>query len=650
MKEKRKYVLEQVGPIQIVQLYMDGFEKLSLKEKLLAYWLSKAAVAGRDIAFDQTHKYALEVRDLFEEIITHSEGIDSRVLEKITKYLKLLWLHNGMYDSDTSRKFVPEITFDQFLKAVRIARDNGARLKSKEEETLPAKIYRLKPHIFDPTVDLICTERRPGKDPVADSANNYYEGVTFKEMDGWAKKRKEKNPLNSKVIKENGKIKELIWRAGDKNLKPGMYTKYLKKIIFCLKQALSYACSKTQEKTIKLLIRYFRTGDPKDFRKFNIHWIKDDSKVDFILGFIEVYMDARAQKGEYQGIVFFTDQKRTEPLRRLASNVQYFEDKAPWKDKYKNPTVNPPLSKVVNIITETGLAGPISYQGFNLPNEKDIRQRYGSKAIILQNIVDIQHELIGKRLTKEFCYPEDISLYKQYGREIGNLDMAIHEVIGHPSGKAVVKGDPSSYLPGYYSTLEEARAYLVPMWYCLDKKLIEISLLPNQEAGKLICQDVIRMSFTNLRRVPKGDKIQSDHMKAVQLIFSWLLGNSEAIKVKVQNGKTYFKITDYRKLKKAVGEPLSEVMRIIAEGDLKGAKKLVDKYGVKINTKLRDEVTKRAKAVNLLYHLAYVIPKLELVKDEKGKVTDVKVIYPLDFTKQMLEYSGKINGGEDGKK
>ncbi|MFQ6618692.1 MAG: peptidase, partial [Fidelibacterota bacterium] len=333
---QREYLVEKVDNVAIVQVYADEFKKLSLKQKMLAYYLYRAAIAGRDITYDQDHKYALEIRKILEGIVTHPEEIDKPTYDAILKYTKLFWINNGQYDNLTSRKFVPEVDYEKFLGAARTAALNGADLGIKAGETLEEKLERLKPYIFDPNFEPILTNKTPGpgEDLITGSANNLYEGVTLTEMEAFD----EKYPLNSKAVKLNGKIVEQVYRAGTDEIPPGLYAEQLKNVIRELENALPYA-EKGQDEVLKQLIRYFKTGDPEDFRKYNILWVRNKSFFDTINGFIEVYKDARAVKGEYEAVVYFVDLKTTQLMRSLAANAQYFEDNAPWKDEYKKKDI-----------------------------------------------------------------------------------------------------------------------------------------------------------------------------------------------------------------------------------------------------------------------------------------------------------------------
>lgn len=647
VEKERKYFVERVGPANVVQLYANGFEKLSTKEKIFVYYLFLAGVAGRDIAIDQRHRNALEVRDLFEEVFKHPQGIDPIVMQKITMYLKLFWINNGFYDHITSKKFVPECTFEEFKAAALIAQGNGASF-SLNGESLENKLNRLKKVIFDPTFESILTNKTPGADWIKGSAVNFYgEGITYKEIETWAKAGREKNPLNSKVLREKGKLVEKVWRAGGDGVPPGTYADDLNAVIRYLEMAIPYAASEHQAETVRLLIKYFKTGNLEDFRTFNIHWVKDSSTVDFIMGFIEVYLDPRGQKGEWEASIFYTDPQQAALMRNLAKNAQYFEDKAPWKDEYKKRIDRSPIANVVNVVGQTGGTGPISPIGINLPNEQSIRQEHGTKSVLLHNVIDAYEKTRGKELLEEFALDEsEIELSDKYGSIASNLMTAMHEVIGHGSGKVSEKlqgKDPADFLPGYYSTLEETRADLVALWNAFDEKLIDIGVAKDldeiRKIGMTMYQRSVRTAMTQLHRIGKAEQLEQDHLKNRQLIVHYILENSDAIEVEKRDGKTYFRIKDYDAMREVVGRLLVEVMRIKAEGDLQAAKTLVDRYGLNIDVALRDEVQERVQKLNLPVYTGFINPKLDAVLDPEGKVIDVKVSYPLDLALQMLEYS-----------
>ncbi len=643
-REKRVYELERIGNARTVQLYADGFETLTKKEKIFAYYMARAAIAGRAIAIDQTNRHAVEIMNLCQEVLARPDKIPAKTLKAIRDYAKLFWINNGMYDYATARKFVPACTPREFEKALAIAEKNHK--KPCPDPGGCIEVFKsIERVMFDLEYMSVVTDKTPGHDFIAQSANNFYEGLTTAQVDHWAGSGNEKHPLNSKVVGRDGNMEELVWRAGGEGVAAGMYARELSKVIANLEKAKAHAANGHQAKTVELLIKYFKTGDPSDWESFNISWVKDTSNVDFILGFIEVYMDPRGQKGKFESVIYFTNRVQTMLMRKLAANAQYFENRAPWKDDYKKKDVIAPIANVVNVIVETGDAGPISAIGINLPNEQSIRQTYGSKSVLLHNVVAAYKASEPKGLLEEFCFSrEEIKRAKKYGQTADDLLTGMHEVLGHASGKVsgTLKGDPADHLPGYYSTLEEARADLVALWNVFDPKLKKLKMVASDDVGKEMYDAYVRNVFLQLRRIPTGDQLEEDHMKNRQMVVSYIMRNSDVIEVVKRRKKTYFQITDYDGMREMVGRLLSEVMRIKAEGDLPAGKNLVDTYGLKINTAWRDEVMKRVKKLNMSAYTGFVMPDLKAVVDKKGNIVDVKMEYPLDLTKQMLDYSGAV--------
>ncbi len=639
-EDERKYLLEKVGKVAIVQLYADGFEDLSLNQKILAYYLSCASLAGRDITYDQNHRHGLKIRNLFEEIVTHAQGIDEKLLEKITSYLKLFWAFNGNYGTN-NRKFIPEFGIEDILSASKITLSNGADLGVKDEDALKEKLNQLRRTIFEPDFEPLLANKSPkeGEDAITASGNNYYEGVSLKDLENF----EEKYPLNSKVVKKNGKIIEQVYRAGTDSVPSGLYAEQLHQVIDNLEKALPYT-EEGQREALKNLIRYFKTGDPKDFDKYNISWVRDNPIVETINGFIETYSDARGAKGEYEGMVSFVDKETNQVMRDLAASAQYFEDMAPWDEKYKKKGMNPPVANAVKLLLATGGGGPIAYLGVNLPNAQEIRETYGSKNSILTNVSSIRRKVEAGKTTKEFALTEEeIRLDQLYGEKAGLLHTAIHEILGHGSGKVSEKltSDPSEYLKEYYSTLEEAKADLMALWHIFDEKLMQLARIDGK-TGEALYRSYARADLVRLRTVKKGNRLEKDHARARHMIVSYLRDKTKAIETVEKDGKVYLVVKDINQMRQGVGEILSLIMRIKAEGDYQEAKKLVEKYGIKINPEWRDQVMKRAEAIDLPDHHALVMPNLSLVKDKDGNITDVEISYPQDFMRQQLEYSGKI--------
>ncbi len=639
MNKTRTYVLEQVGSTMIVQVYADGFDELTLPEKLTAYYFYRAAVAGRDINFDQHHKNALEIRTLLEGVITHSDGIEQTVYENILKYTKLFWVNNGMYNDRTREKFIPDVTFDDFTQAVKTAQENGAEFQIRSDETLEDALNRLQKTMFDPEFEPILANKspNPGEDILLSSANNLYEGVTTEEAKAF--QGKAINPLNSKVVKQNGRIIEQVYRAGTEDIEPGLYAPELTNISNEFKNAHKYT-TEAQQKTISELITFFETGDLDDFRNYNIAWLQDDPSVDFINGFIEVYLDALGQKGEYEGGVFYVDKKTTRLMKNIASSAQYFEERMPWDDQYKQDKPNIPVANSINLVGGTGGLGPMSPIGINLPNAQDLREEYGSKSVLLSNLTYAVRKAVGPIGVNEFALPEEREGAIAYSAAYGEAEVALHEVIGHGSGKVNpdLPDDPATMLRDYYSAMEEARAELIALYHLFDPKLVEMGILPNKEAAEAAYRGYARADILQLRRVTSRDVITDDHMKATHFIVQYLMHKTGVIDKVQADGKSFYKVTNIDGMRDGIADLLSQLMQIKGEGDYDALKELIDTYGTKIDTELRDEVIRRCDKINYPSFYAFNFPILEPVI-YNDDIVDIKVVIPESFTKLQLKFS-----------
>ncbi|MDA2922304.1 dipeptidyl peptidase 3 [Patescibacteria group bacterium AH-259-L07] len=613
----RKYLLERVGDIDVAQLYCDDFFNLDPKDKLLAYYLSKAARAGQNIALDQSSPHTLEIERKLISLYQFPQVLPW-IREKIHTYLKELWIHGGIYHQWTARKLSLDLTEQQLLAAARVGGVNVDDVVNI---------------LIDPNVKpMNCN--KGASDIIQQSYNNYYPGLTFDEVEKWAKEH-EQHPLNSQVVKENKTLRERVWRTGNKDIAPGMYAAELTKVNHYLAQAMKYAAH-PQKQAIQLLMKFFETGDLEDFKAFNIAWVQYEAPVEFILGFIETNLDPRSAKGRYEGIVHAVDTESTAVMAKLGHEARYFESVMPWDDKYKNPQVKPLDFRVVNIIFSCGDAGPLIPIGINLPNDDQIRQQYGSKSVMLKNIMETDRKTFRKKLLREFAWDtQEVELYEKWADLCEDLRIAMHEVLGHASGRVVCDWDPSKLLPGCYATLEEVRADLVALWLMFDPKLQELGLVDDVDTiGRVAYQSYVTDGgLFQLRRVPTADTLEEDHMKNRQLITHYILENSDAIAVKKKNGKTYLCVTDFETMRQMIGKLLAEIMRIKAEGDLSSARALIERYGTKVNTQLRDEVVRRVADLDIASHTAFVMPEPYLVRG------DSRLRYPSDLTDQMLRFS-----------
>ncbi len=637
--DTRKYLLETVDDAAIVQYYADGFDKLPLREKTLVFHLYQAALAGRDIFIDQKHRNALEMRGVFEAILTHAQGIDAGTLQEIQRYAKLFWVNNGPYINLTARKFVMNVKPDAFADAARKAAQAGASFPVLNGETLDALLARLQPMFFDPEFEPIVTNKTPGpgKDILTSSANNLYAGgVSTADLKGFT----EKYALNSRLVKSNGRLSEEVYRVG------GRYSAQISEIVKHLEAAIPFA-SEPMANALRALIQWYRTGEDADRAKYDIAWVADkDSPVDTINGFIEVYLDPRGVKAQWEGLVFYVNQDKTAVIRKFADNAQWFEDHMPFDAKYRKPMVKGIVANAIDTVVEAGDSGPITPVGINLPNDQKVREQYGSKSVSLSNISEAYDKSTPGSMRGEFSWsPDESDRATKYGTLAGELHTDMHEVIGHASGQQApgFKGSPQQSIKEYFSALEEGRADLVGLYFIGDPKLAELGIVPaaDQEAiARTEYEGYTRNGLVQLRRVRQGSQIEDDHMRNRQMIVRWVMANTKAIEQRTRDGKTYLVMVDAPAFREGVGRLLAEVQRIKSEGDYAGARKLFDDYGIHFDPAQRDEVVKRVDALKLPAYTGFVQPKLTAVTAADGSITDVKISYPMDLTTQMLEYSG----------
>jgi dipeptidyl-peptidase-3 len=634
----RKYLLETVDDAAVIQLYADGFDALPLKQKALIWHLYQAALAGRDIFIDQKHRSALEMRALIEAVVAHPEGVDAGTLEQVQRYAKLFWINNGPYNNLTAQKFLLQSTPEAFAAAVKTAVKNGATITPAGGESIDARLARLNPMFFDPTVDPIVTAKTPppGKDLLTASANNLYSGVTLADLKGFT----EKYGLNSRLVKRNGALVEEVYRVG------GRYSKEISEIVQHLEAAIPFASEPTAN-ALRALVQFYRTGEKADREKYDIAWVSDKaSPVDTINGFIEVYLDPRGVKGGWEGLVFYVNQEKTARIRKFADNAQWFEDHMPYDAKFRKPMVTGIVANAIDVVVETGDSGPVTPIGINLPNDQAIRERYGSKSVSLSNVGESSDNGTPGTMRNEFSWsPEESERTLKYGTLSGELLTDMHEVIGHASGRQAegFTGSPQDAIKEYFSALEEGRADLVGLYFISDPKLAELGIVPAAEQDAIARTEYevyTRNAMTQLRRVRRGTQIEEDHMRNRQMVVRWLMANTKAIEVRERDNKTFYVLVDPKAFRDGVGQLLAEVQRIKSTGDYKAAKALFDVHGIHFDAALRDQVVARVDALKLPSYSGFVMPKLTPVTDAAGAITDVKVSYPLDLTAQMLEYSG----------
>jgi dipeptidyl-peptidase-3 len=639
---ERKYLLETVDDAAVVQLYADGFDVLTLREKTLIYHLYQAALAGRDIFIDQKHRHALEMRAVLEAVITHPQGLDAATKSEIERYTKLFWINNGPYNNLTARKFVLKATPAAFTAAVKAAVQAGATVATPPGESLDAMLARLAPMFFDAGFEPIVTNKAPGpgKDILLESANNLYSAVSLKEAEAFKKAGLEKNGLNSRLVKQDGKLVEEVYKVG------GRYSREITAIVTHLEAAIPFAPEPTAN-ALRALIQWYRTGDDADRAKYDIAWVADkDSPIDVINGFIEVYLDARGVKGAWEALVFVVNREKTERIRKFADNAQWFEDNMPFDAKYRKANVKGIIANAIDVVVETGDSGPVTPVGINLPNDQRIREEFGSKSVSLSNVNEAYDKSSSGGMRTEFSWtPEEAERSARFGTLSGELHTDMHEVIGHASGQQApgFSGTPQAAVKEHFSALEEGRADLIALYFIADPKLAELGIVPaaDQEAiARTEYEAYTRNAIVQLRRVREGTQIEEDHMRNRQMVVRWLLANTKAITARQRDGKTFYEMVDAKAFREGVGRLLREVQRIKSEGDYAAAAKLFGDHGIHFDPKLRDEVVARVDALKLPSYSGFVMPKLTAVRDAAGAITDVTISYPLDLTAQMLEYSG----------
>jgi len=633
-------LLVQIDDAAVVQLYADGFDKLSLRDKTLVWHLYQAALAGRDIYYDQRHRHNLGIRRLLEEILRHPGGVPEATLKELTRYTKLFWLNTGPYNNLTARKFLLNLDRERLIEAIEIAEANGARLDLADGETIEKRVETFAAVFFDPDFEPMVTCKTPGdgQDILASSANNLYDGVTMADLEGF----EEKNQLNSRLVKRDGRLVEEVYKAG------GLYDKQIRKIIGHLRDAVQFA-PEPFAKALGALITFYETGRDSDRAAFDIAWVQNrDSDVDTMNGFIEVYMDARGMKGAWEGVVYYANHEKTAKIRALATHAQWFEDHLPIDPKYRKPKVEGVSAQAIEVVVEAGDSGPITPIGVNLPNDQRIRETHGSKSVSLSNVLDAYERSMPDSFRQEFAWDDaEVGRAKTWGAFASELTTEIHEVLGHGSGRMAdrVNVTPQDLLKEQYSALEETRADLVALYYVADPYLSTIGLVSASEQPAVVQTEYeayARNALVQLRRVRIGAQLEEDHMRNRQAIVHWLQANTRAIEVRSRNTKTYFVVIDTDQFRAGVARLLAEVQRIKSEGDYAAAKELFETYGVHFDPELRDEVVARVEHLNLPSYTGFVMPKLEPVKDGAGTITDVKISYPCDLTAQMFEYSSDL--------
>lgn len=643
--EKFDYTVEQFADLQILRYRVPGFEDLSLKQKELVYYLTEAALQGRDILFDQNGKYNLTIRRMLEAVYTGYNGDKNTPdFKAMEVYLKRVWFSNGIHHHYGSEKFVPGFTPEFFRQAVQSV--DAATLPLAEGQTVEQLCEEVFPVIFDPKVMPKRVNQAAGEDLVLTSACNYYDGVTQQEAEDFynaLKNPQDETPvsygLNSRLVKEDGKIQEKVWKVG------GLYGQALEKIVYWLKKAEGVAETPEQKAVIAKLMDFYETGDLKTFDEYAILWVKDlNSRIDFVNGFTESYGDPLGMKASWESLVNFKDLEATRRTELISGNAQWFEDHSPVDGQFKKEKVKGVSAKVITAAILAGDLYPATAIGINLPNANWIRSQHGSKSVTIGNITDAYNKAAhGNGFNEEFVYSDaELQLIDKYADVTDELHTDLHECLGHGSGKLLPGVDPD-VLKAYGSTIEEARADLFGLYYVADPKLVELGLTPSADAYKAQYYTYLMNGLmTQLVRIEPGNNVEEAHMRNRQLIARWVYENGAAEKVVElvkKDGKTYVVINDYEKVRDLFGRLLAEIQRIKSTGDYAGAHDLVEAYAVKVDPALHAEVLERYKKLNLAPYKGFVNPKYEAVTDANGTITDVTVTYDEGYAEQMLRYS-----------
>ena len=643
--EKFDYTVEQFADLQILRYRVPGFEELTLDQKKLVYYLTEAALQGRDILFDQNGKYNLVIRKMLEAVYTGYTGDKTSAdFKAMEVYLKRVWFSNGIHHHYGSEKFVPGFS-PEFFKQALLSVDASA-LPLAEGQTVEQLCDEVFPVIFDPKVMPKRVNQADGEDLILTSACNYYDGVTQAEAEAFyaaMKDPKDETPisygLNSRLVKENGKLVEKVWKVG------GLYGQAIEKIVYWLKKAETVAETPEQKAVIAKLVEYYETGDLKKFDEYAILWVKDlNSRVDFVNGFTENYGDPLGMKASWESLVNFKDLEATHRTEVISSNAQWFEDHSPVDKQFKKEQVKGVSAKVITAAILAGDLYPSTAIGINLPNANWIRAQYGSKSVTIGNITDAYNKAAhGNGFNEEFVIsPEELQLIDKYADLTDELHTDLHECLGHGSGKMAPGADPDA-LKAYGSTIEEARADLFGLYYVADPKLVELGLLPDTTAYHAQYYTYLMNGLmTQLVRIEPGNQVEEAHMRNRQLIARWVYEKGlpdKVMELVKRDGKTYVQVNDYGKLRGLFGQLLAEIQRVKSTGDFAAARDLVENYAVKVDPALHKEVLERYKKLNLAPYKGFVNPVYTAVTDAEGHITDVTVSYDEDYVEQMLRYS-----------
>lgn len=638
------YQDERFADLQLLRYRLNGFEKLTLQQKELVYYLSEATLWGRDITFDQFGKYNLRIRKVLEIIYCDlTVPHDTEEFKAFETYLKRVWFSSGIYHHYGCEKFKPG--FSQEWLREQLLQVDARKLPLKEGETVSQLCEELFPVIFDETVLPKRVNKADGEDLLLTSACHFYDGVSQAEAERFYEAMKQANVhnpepasygLNSTLVKEDGELKEQVWSAD------GKYANAIRHIIYWLEKAMDVAENEQQKKVIRLLITYYKSGDLKDFNKYCIEWLKEhDSSIDFINGFIEVYGDPLGLKGSWEGLVEYIDEEATHRTRTISDNAQWFEDHSPVDPRFRKPVVRGVSANVICAAMLGGDEYPSTAIGINLPNADWIRAEYGSKSITISNITDAYNKAAhGNGFKEAFVIDKQtLSLINQYGDICDDLHTDLHECLGHGSGRLLPGVDPDA-LKAYGNTIEEARADLFGLYYMADPKLVELGLVPDGEAYKSQYYSYMMNGLmTQLIRIAPGHQIEEVHMRNRALIARWCMAQGDVVRLVKRDGNTYVEITDYEALRQLIATLLAEVQRIKSEGDFAAARQLVEQYAVKVDPVLHEEVLARYNQLNLAPYKGFINPMLLPVRDQEGRICDIQINYSESYAHQMLRYS-----------
>jgi len=642
--DKFDYTVEKFADLQILRYKVHGFDELPLKQKELIYYLSQAALEGRDILFDQNGKNNLIIRRLLEAAYTNYSGDkkDTNYVNMET-YLKRVWFSNGIHHHYGCEKFVPGFT-PEFFKGV-IEKIDPSKLPLEKGQTVAQLCDEIFPVIFDPKVMPKRVNQADGEDLILTSASNYYEGVTQTEAEDFYNKLKDPKDttpvsygLNSRLVKENGKVFEKVWKVG------GLYSPALEKIVYWLKKAEGVTENDTQKAVITKLVEYYNSGDLEKFDEYCIQWVKDlNSHVDFVNGFTENYGDPLGMKASWESLVNFKDVEATKRTETISANAQWFEDNSPVDKKFKKEEVKGVSAKVITAAILAGDLYPATAIGINLPNANWIRAQHGSKSVTIGNLTDAYNKAAhGNGFFEEFAYSKaEIEINDKYADITNDLHTDLHECLGHGSGKLLPGTDPNA-LKAYDSTIEEARADLFGLYYLPDQKLVDLGIIPSADAFKAEYYSFMMNGLmTQLVRIQPGNNVEEAHMRNRQLIARWVLEKGapeKVVELVKKDGETFVRINDYQKLRNLFGQLLAEIQRIKSEGDYAAARNLVETYAVKVDPELHKEILSRYEKLNLAPYKGFLNPVYEVTTDKDGKITDVKVTYNEGYAEQMLRY------------